>query len=43
MAFCDAEVRDAAGQLVAHATGTFKYLRALPVGARSIQTDVPDD
>ncbi len=40
MAFCDAEVRDAAGQLVAHATGTFKYLRALPLGTR---VRLPDD
>ena len=30
MAFCEASVLDADGHLCAHATGTFKYLRALP-------------
>ncbi len=34
MAFCEASLFDAGGALVAHATGTFKYLRALPVGER---------
>lgn len=34
LAFCEGSVHDAAGQLCAHATGTFKYLRALPAGAR---------
>jgi uncharacterized protein (TIGR00369 family) len=29
MAFCEGSVLDAAGQLVAHATGTFKYVRAM--------------
>ena len=37
MAFCEASVFDAAGQLVAHATGTFKYLSGLPAGGRTIQ------
>jgi uncharacterized protein (TIGR00369 family) len=37
MAFCEASVFDAAGQLVAHATGTFKYLNGLPAGGRTIQ------
>ncbi len=32
LAFCEASVTDAAGQLIGHATGTFKYIRALPVG-----------
>ena len=32
MAFCEATVRDAAGLIVGHATGTFKYLKGLPVG-----------
>ena len=30
MAFCEGSVFDAQQQLCAHATGTFKYLRALP-------------
>ena len=30
LAFCEASVLDGGGQLCAHATGTFKYLRALP-------------
>jgi uncharacterized protein (TIGR00369 family) len=30
LAFCEASVVDGSGQLCAHATGTFKYLRALP-------------
>ena len=29
MAFCEGSVRDASGELCAHATGTFKYLRDL--------------
>ena len=37
MAFCEASLVDAEGALVAHATGTFKYLRALPVGERKIK------
>lgn len=34
LAFCEASVSDAAGRLCAHATGTFKYLRALPTTGR---------
>jgi uncharacterized protein (TIGR00369 family) len=34
LAFCEASVLDAEGQLCAHATGTFKYLRALPTPKR---------
>jgi hypothetical protein len=30
-------VLDDAGQLCAHATGTFKYLRALPVSVREVK------
>ena len=30
LAFCEASVFDDGGRLCAHATGTFKYLRALP-------------
>lgn len=37
MAFCEGRVVDAAGELVAHATGTFKYLKGLPAGGRKIQ------
>ncbi|MGZ5157539.1 MAG: PaaI family thioesterase [Caldimonas sp.] len=37
MAFCDASVVDAGQQLVAHATGTFKYLKGLPAGGKRIQ------
>ena len=34
LAFCEASVFDGAGRLCAHATGTFKYLRALPTTGR---------
>ena len=37
LAFCEGSVLDAQGQLLAHATGTFKYMRALPAGGRKIQ------
>lgn len=38
MAFCEALLHDAAGVLVGHATGTFKYMKALPVdGGRRVQ------
>ena len=37
MAFCEASLADADGQLVAHATGTFKFLKGLPAGGRRIQ------
>ena len=33
MAFCEGSVRDGSGALCAHATGTFKFLRALKRGA----------
>jgi len=36
MAFCEGSVFDEAGQLVAHGTGTFKYLKGLPAGGRKI-------
>ena len=38
MAFCVARVRTAQNQLCAHATGTFKYLRALPGQGRTLKT-----
>jgi acyl-coenzyme A thioesterase PaaI-like protein len=37
MAFCEASMFDSTGALLAHATGTFKYLRALPVGDRQLK------
>ena len=36
-AFCEGSVFDGAGELAAHATGTFKYMRRLPVGATRVQ------
>ncbi len=36
MAFCEGSLSDAGGALVAHATGTFKYMRGLPAGGRKI-------
>ncbi|MFC5523402.1 PaaI family thioesterase [Polaromonas jejuensis] len=35
MAFTEATLYDAQGQACAHATGTFKYVKRLPVGPRS--------
>jgi len=32
MAFCEGRIVDPQGQLVGHATGTFKYMRGLPAG-----------
>jgi uncharacterized protein (TIGR00369 family) len=37
LAFCEGSLFDASGALLAHATGTFKYLRALPVGERRLK------
>ena len=37
MAFCEGSVFDSSDQLIAHATGTFKYLKGLPVGGKRIQ------
>jgi uncharacterized protein (TIGR00369 family) len=37
MAFCCGAVFDENSELVAHATGTFKYLAGLPAGGRKIQ------
>ena len=42
LAFCEASLFDDAGQLCANATGTFKYLRALPARGRVVsQTPTP--
>ncbi|MDT8998597.1 PaaI family thioesterase [Paucibacter sp. APW11] len=38
MAFCEGSVFGEDGQLCAHATATFKYLKALPGRARSVKT-----
>ena len=43
MAFCEASILDASGKLVAHATGTFKYLKALPVGGRMVHRNDASD
>jgi uncharacterized protein (TIGR00369 family) len=37
LAFCEASVLDGEGQLCAHATGTFKYLRALPTAKGGVK------
>jgi acyl-coenzyme A thioesterase PaaI-like protein len=37
MAFCEGSLLGGDGELVAHATGTFKYLKGLPAGGRRIQ------
>ena len=37
MAFTEGSVYDAHGRLCTHATGTFKYVRRLPVGAKAVQ------
>ncbi len=37
MAFCEGSVFDSDQMLIAHATGTFKYLRGLPAGGGRIQ------
>jgi uncharacterized protein (TIGR00369 family) len=38
LAFTEGRVLDESGRLCAHATGTFKYLRALPTGVRIAKT-----
>jgi uncharacterized protein (TIGR00369 family) len=37
LAFCEGTLLDAQGALLASATGTFKYLKALPAGGRRLQ------
>jgi uncharacterized protein (TIGR00369 family) len=37
LAFCEGSVFDEQGELLAHATATFKYLKGLPAGGRRIQ------
>jgi uncharacterized protein (TIGR00369 family) len=36
MAFVEATIHDAAGKVCAHATGTFKYVKRLPVGSKTV-------
>ncbi|HJW12618.1 MAG TPA: PaaI family thioesterase, partial [Albitalea sp.] len=36
-AFCEGSLFDGDDKLVAHATGTFKYLKALPAGGRELK------
>lgn len=43
MAFCEGSLADADGALVAHATGTFKYMKGLPAGGRRINRDSASD
>lgn len=43
LAFCEGSLIDAKGALVAHATGTFKYLKALPVGKRQLKRQNASD
>jgi len=43
MAFCEASAFDEDGQLIAHATGTFKYLAGLPAGGRKIHSPDASD
>ncbi|MBA2960786.1 MULTISPECIES: PaaI family thioesterase [Ramlibacter] len=37
MAFTEARIVDAAGRTCAHATGTFKYVKRLPIGPKGSQ------
>jgi uncharacterized protein (TIGR00369 family) len=43
LAFCEGSVFGDGGRLAAHATGTFKYLKRLPVGSRTIQRSDASD
>ncbi|MES2189114.1 MAG: PaaI family thioesterase [Pseudomonadota bacterium] len=42
MAFVEARIFDAAGQVCAHATGTFKYVKRLPVGSKTVNGMSPE-
>jgi uncharacterized protein (TIGR00369 family) len=37
LAFCEGTIHGPDDELVAHATGTFKYLRALPAGGKQLK------
>ena len=43
LVFCEGGVHDESGALVAHSTGTFKHLRALPVGGRKVNAQHGSD
>jgi uncharacterized protein (TIGR00369 family) len=43
LAFCEGTVFNAAGERLAHGTGTFKFLSGLPVGSRRIQSPDASD
>jgi uncharacterized protein (TIGR00369 family) len=43
LAFCEATLVNEAGERLAHATGTFKFLSGLPVGGRRIQSPDASD
>jgi uncharacterized protein (TIGR00369 family) len=43
LAFCEAQVLDEQGDLVAQASGTFKYLKGLPAGGRKIMRNNASD
>ena len=41
MAFTEAKIYDAAGRLCSHSTGTFKYVKRLPVSGSEVQSMQP--
>ena len=43
LAFCDGLLYDGEGQVAAHASGTFKYLKGLPAGGRHIRRQGASD
>jgi acyl-coenzyme A thioesterase PaaI-like protein len=43
LAFCEATLVNEAGERLAHATGTFKFLSGLPAGGRRIQSPEASD
>lgn len=43
MSFCEGTVHDAQGARLAHATGTFKFLNALPADGRRIESPEASD
>ena len=42
-AFCEASMFDGAGELAAHATGTFKFMKRLAVGSATVQRSGASD
>jgi uncharacterized protein (TIGR00369 family) len=41
MAFTEAKIYDAAGRLCSHSTGTFKFVKRLPVSGSEVQSMQP--